>query len=257
MRYDEFRDRLQDALRETGLLFRQTGRMAENIDVAGADRHWEIFLLHSPARDPAPFNVSARVAFAWDPVNAARANTCEEDLLTAVLGRKQRYPKTQPRWTRVDLGLYATLPYGSPTPMPDSQLLGPWISSLGETLDKLLTEFKEREGQIVAITGGREDVAVEARGGSDGVLFLKGVSASGFRIIRIPRVWDDPVRREAEKDIGKELTSLAQRFKDTLDEWGKSVADLAGWIRYAPPPPGTAPAEPQFEDEGEDPETIH
>ena len=140
--------------------------------------------------------------------------------------------------------------------MPDSQLFGPWISSIGETLDKLLTEFKEREGRIVAITGGREDVAVEARG-ADGVLFLKGVSVSGFRIVRIPRVWDDPVRREAEKDIGKELTSLARRFKDVVDTWGKSVADLARWIRYSPPPPGTRPIEPGFENENEDIETIH
>lgn len=259
MRYDEFRDRLEDALREAGLLLQQAGLPAETIDVGGAARHWEVYLLHSSPQDPAPFHVSAKVAFAWDPVNAARARTCEEDVLTALLGRKQRYPKTQARWTRVDITLYATLPYGSATPMPDAHLFCSWTSSTGEKLDKLLAEFKEREGQIVAVTGVLEDVAVEARGGPDGILFLKGVSVSGFRIVRIPRVWDDPVRREAEKDIGKELTSLARRFKDALDTWGKSVADLARWIRYSPPPPGTRPLDPGFEDENEDEdiETIH
>ena len=159
----------------------------------------------------------------------------------------------------MDLELYATLPYGSTTPMPDSQLFGSWADSTVETLGNLLSEFKERDGRIVAVTGGCEDVAIETRGSRDGVLFLTGVSLSGFRIARILRVWDDPVRREAEKDIGKELTALAGRFKDAIEAWGGSAADLARWIRYAPPPAGTKPLEPWFEDEdgNEDPETIH
>jgi hypothetical protein len=89
----------------------------------------------------------------------------------------------------------------------------------------------------------------------DGILFLKGVAVSSFRIVRIPRVWDDPVRRRVEKGIGEELAQLAGRFRDAIDEWNKSVADLARWIRYSPPPPGTKPAEPWFEDE--EPGTIH
>jgi hypothetical protein len=239
------------------LQFQRAGLQAETIDVGGAGRHWEVYLLHSSPQDPAPFHVSTKVAFAWDAVNLARADTCEEDVLTALLGSKQRYPKTQPRWTRVDITLCATLPYGSRTPMPETQLFCSWTSSTGEKLDKLFAGFKEREGQIVAVTGALEDVAVEARGGPDGILLLKGVSVSGFRIVRVPRIWDDPVRREAEKDIGKELTPLAQRFKDAADTWGKSVADLARWIRYSPPPPGMKPLNPGTQDENEDIESIH
>ena len=257
MRYDEFRDRLQEALRETGLFFQHVGLPAETMDLAGASRRWEVYVRRSASQNPEPFHISAKVAFEWDPVNAARAYTCEEDLLTELLGRKQRYPKTQQRWIRVDLALHATLPYGSVSPMPDSQIFGPWTSSAEEKLDKLLVESREREGRIVAITGGREEVTVEARSSPDGMLFLRGVATSGFRLVRIPRVWDDPVRQRAEKGIGEELAQLAGRFRDTIDEWGKSVADLARWIRYSPPPPGTRPAEPWFEDENEDPETIH
>lgn len=257
MRYDEFRDRLQDALRETGLFFQPAGLPAEIVDLASASRRWEVYVRRSASENSEPFHISAKVAFEWSPVNAARAYTCEEDLLTELLGRRQRYPKTQQRWTRVDLELYATLPYGSTTPMPDSQIFGPWTSSVGEKLDKLLAESKEREGRIVAITGGRKEVTVEALGSPDGNLFLKGVAVSGFRLVRIPRVWDDPVRQRAEKDIDEELAQIAGRFRDAMDEWSQSVADLARWIRYSPPPPGTRPAEPWFDDENDEPETIH
>ena len=58
-------------------------------------------------------------------------------------------------------------------------------------------------------------------------------------------------------NIGEELARLAQRFKDALDEWTRSVAELATWIRYSPPPPGAKRVEPWFEDEDDGPETIH
>ncbi|MBI4473470.1 MAG: hypothetical protein HY646_12440 [Acidobacteria bacterium] len=256
MRYNEFRDRFQDALREAELFFQYGEQPIEIIDLASTSRRWKLYIRLS-AQNPEPFHVSAKISFNWSPVNAARAYTCEEDLLTELIGRKQRPAKTEQRWARVNLALYATLPYGSTTPIPDPQIFGSWTGSAGEKLDKWLTEFKERQGRVVAVTGGREEVEVEARSNAEGVLFLKGVSVSGFRIVRVPRVWDDPDRREAEKDIDEELARLARRFKDALDEWTRSVAELARWIRYAPPPPEAKPVEPWFEDENGGPETIH
>jgi hypothetical protein len=52
------------------------------------------------------------------------------------------------------------------------------------------------------------------------------------------------------------------RFKTALDEWTKSVSELATWIRYSPPPSGAKPVEPSFDDQSEDdddsgPETTH
>ncbi len=237
MRYDEFRDRLQDALRGTGLFLQHAGLPSETMDLAAASRRWEAYIRQPSAQNSEPFHISAKVTFEWDPINAARGYTCEEDLLTELLGRKQRYPKTRQRWTRVDLALRATLPLGSTTLMPDSH--------------------QQREGRIVAITGGRDEVTIEAHSSPDGMLCLRGVAASGFRIVRIPRIWDDPARQRTEKDSDKELAQLAASFREAIDEWSKSVADLARWIRYSPPPPGTKPAEPWFEDENEDPETIH
>ena len=58
----------------------------------------------------------------------------------------------------------------------------------------------------------------------DGVISLKGLAISGFWIVRLPRVWDDPERRRAEKDPYGELDQLARTFKTTFDEWTKSVS---------------------------------
>jgi len=257
MRYEEFRDRLQDALRDVGLVFQHIGQPSETIDLSSGARHCELYI-RPMSPDAEPFHIATGMVFNWSAANAARAYTCEEDLLTELLGRKQKYPKTQQRWTRVDLALHATLPYGSNTPMPDSQILGPWTSSIGEKLDKMLVEFKERAGQIVAVTGGWEDIGIESRYSPEGILLLRSIAVSGFRIVRIPRVWDDPARQRAEKNINDELSGLAGYFRRALEEWNKSVADLARWIRYSPPPPGTKPMEPWFEDEKDDePETIH
>jgi hypothetical protein len=142
--------------------------------------------------------------------------------------------------------------------MPDLQILGPWTSSTGEKLDKILIEVKEHAGQIVAVVGGREDIGIESRCNAEGILLLRSIAVSGFRIVRIPRIWDDPARRGAGKNISAELAELARCFRRAIEEWSQSIADLARWVRYSPPPPGTKPIEPWFEDEDDDDEpTIH
>ena len=132
MRYDEFRDQLQDALHETGLFSKYVDRPTEVIDLASADWRWEVFVYRDAPESVNPFHVSAKISFRWSAANAARGHTCEEDLLTELLGRRMRLPKTQRRWTRVDLELYATLPYGSTTPIPEPQVFKSWTHSVGE-----------------------------------------------------------------------------------------------------------------------------
>jgi hypothetical protein len=81
---------------------------------------------------------------------------------------------------------------------------------------------------------------------------LKRLAISGFRIVHLPRVWDDPDRRKSEKDPHAELDRLARTFRATLDEWTKSISELATWTRYSPPVAGAKPVEPWFEDLRED-----
>jgi hypothetical protein len=261
MRYNEFRNLLQDALGDAGLLFRNGDRPVEMIDLADTNRHWHVYIWRSGPQSAEPFNVSAKVSFDWSPVDTARAYTCEEDLLMELLGSKQRQMKTERRWVRVDLALYAGLPYGSTAPLPDVQVFGSWIALVSEKLNELLTEYRQRQQRIVAVIGACEEIEVETRCSPAGVLTIQGVSVSGFRLVRVPRVWDDPDRREVEKGIGEELVRLAGLFRAALDEWVGRIGELAKWIRYTPPPPASRPVEPWFEDEEEGendgPGTIH
>jgi hypothetical protein len=71
-------------------------------------------------------------------------------------------------------------------------------TSVVDKLGAALTDVKERKGKIVAILGGHRDLEAEAHCGSDGVLSLTGLGILGFRMVRVPRVGDDPERREAE-----------------------------------------------------------
>ncbi len=179
MRYGEFRDQLQDALHEAGL-FSNTStaqpRLSTSPARTGAGRSTSIETRQSVK----PFYVSAKISFRWSAADAARGHTCEEDLLTELLGRRMRLPKTQRRWTRVDLELYATLPYGSTTPIPDPKVFGSWTSSVGEKLDKLLTDFQKRQGRIVAVMGSREEVEIEAKCKAEGDLSLGAFPSPRF-----------------------------------------------------------------------------
>lgn len=212
MHYAEFRYRLEDALQEAGKFFHETG-IVETIELTNGVRRWKGYL-HSTAPEAEPFHVSASVAFSWSPLDAARAHTSEEDFLTEVLGRKQRYPKAETRWMRVDLTLFAGLPYGSTIPVPDAQILGPWTSSLGEKkLDTLFTECRERGGKIVAIIGSREEIRVKARSSPNGTLLLDGLTGAGFRTICIPRAWSDSGRQKSEKTYDRELDGRRQALQ--------------------------------------------
>ena len=71
-----------------------------------------------------------------------------------------------------------------------------------------------------------------------------------------------PLWYSAEKGAAAEFSRLAQKFKYSLDERSESIAELARWIRYTPPPLETKRVAPPFEDqedENEDdgPGTIH
>src|SRR5438093_11857723 len=84
MRHDEFHDRLQDACR------------------------WEAYIQQPASQNSEPFYISAKVTFEWGSHKHGEGKRARKGLLTELIGRKQRYPKTQLRWTRVDLRLHAS-----------------------------------------------------------------------------------------------------------------------------------------------------
>lgn len=261
MRYAEFRDQLEDALQEAGLCFHSVDRPVEAIEIANTVWRWKAYIYRTAPRSAEPFHISAEVSFDWSPFDAARAFTREEDLLTELFGRRKRPARTERRWKRVDLSLHASLPYGSTTPMPEGRVFGAWTASIEENVHAAFDEIEERNGRIAAVLGASGALEVQVHSKPDGILSLNSVAISGFRIVHLPRVWDDPERRGAEMSSQAELGRMARTFKATFDEWTKSVSELATWIRYSPPPPGAKPIEPWFDDQSEDddggPETIH
>src|ERR1700730_6011406 len=118
VRYAEFRDRFEDALQEVDLFIHDAHRV-ETIGLADTARRWKVHIISAAPRSAEPFQVSAEISFEWTPVDAARAYTCEEDLLMQLIGRRRRPTRTVRRWKRVDLSLRANLLYGSTTSMPE------------------------------------------------------------------------------------------------------------------------------------------
>jgi hypothetical protein len=261
MRYDEFRDQLQRAFQALGLFGQRVGNPTETINLAAMERHWEIYLVSTPSTDMEPFYVTAKIAFDWNPFASARSYTCEEDLLSELLGRTKNALKTKPQRIRVDLELSARLPYGSTSTIPDARTFGSWVDSVKQKLE-VFNESKWRKEKLVAILGWLGEVQIESKCDSIGRLSFQAVSISGFLMVRVPRIWNDSERQDAEKGAEAELSRLAQKLKHSMHEWNASVVELVRWIRYAPPPSDAKRIEPQFDDlEDEDvengPETIH
>ena len=151
MRYAEFRDQLEDALQEAGLFLRYADRRVETIDLADTVRSWKVSVWRAAPPGAEPFDVSTTIGFKWSPVDAARAYTCEEDLLTELVGRRTRLLRTERRWTRIDLSLHARLPFGSTTSMPEPEVFGAWTAAVVERADEAFTYIEEKKGRIVGV----------------------------------------------------------------------------------------------------------
>ncbi|MEJ2245791.1 MAG: hypothetical protein P8Y80_06885 [Acidobacteriota bacterium] len=262
MRYHEFRDQMQIALGDAGLSGQYVGDPTETVDLNDMGRRCKIYISGSTTADTEPFYVAAKIAFNWNPFETARSYTREEDLLTEILGRTKRPSKTKPRHVRVDLVLSATLPHGSTTAVPEPRTFGSWANSLRDKLDKVFTEGKWRRGQLVSVKGFLEQIQVDSKLDSAGRLSVEGLSIAGFRMVRVPRVWDDPDRRESEKGAEAEISRFVQNFKYSLDQWSSAISELARWVRYAQPTDDKRQTDRSVrkqrqKNEGKEPDTIH
>jgi hypothetical protein len=250
MRYDEFRDRLQAALRVAGLLSHMD-RPEETLDVNTTARHWRAHLL---PRSIEPFSAGATISFDWDPFESARSYTCEEDLHTELFGRGSTR-STQRRLVRVDIAFHASLPYGSTTPMPAPDVWAPWVESVEAKIDSALAGARRGSRGEKPWRG---DLELEGRTSPTGAFCFHAMTVSAFEMIAVPRIWDDPRRREREPSAGPRIDGLAERFRAALDEWLTGVGELVRWLQHAPAP--AAPRrlrKPSGSDEDAGPETTH
>jgi hypothetical protein len=113
-----------------------------------------------------------------------------------------------------------------------------------------------RRGRIVAVLGGNRDLEVQALCRSDGFFPLRGVAISGFRTVRVPRVWD--ANRDPHGDL-RPAGARVQGYPRRVDEERVGARNLDPVLAATT---RSEPTEPWFEDqsEGDDdggPETIH
>lgn len=251
MRYDEFRDRWQAALRAARVLAHHD-HPNETIDLTTTERRWRVHVLPRPAES---FHAVATISFRWDPFDSARSYTCEEDLQTELFGRRAARA-TQRRLVRVDITVGARLPYGSTTQLPAPDVWAPWVASVEERLDTALAQKRRRKGAVIAWRG---EMELEGRAMPDGTFGFHGMSVPAYEMVVVPRIWDDPKRREREPSAVHQIGGLAERFRRALDVWTGSVGELARWLRYDQSHASSRRrrSEP-FPDDGDTgPETMH
>lgn len=227
MRYDQFRDRWQAALEAVNLLTPHD-RPRETIDLITGGREWQVTGILFPQRAE-PFHVSATVGFLWDPFEAARSYTTEEDLLTEVLGRGRSGARTMQRLVRVVVAFNAALPHGTTAPLPAADTWAAWVRSAEARIDEQLLAPR-RQARIPAWRG---DLEIQAQTGPGGTIALTRVSVPAFDMVIVPRLSDPPKRQDAGHP---RLDELTRRFRRGFDAWMGSVAELGGWLRETPVP---------------------
>jgi hypothetical protein len=225
MRYDDFRDAWHRAFSRTRL-FTTLGEPTETLDLRSMERRSETLL--EGATRVEPFTISARLAWRWGAIHAARTRTTEEDFLRDVLGEVGEVGdvaalETERPWLRVDVSLTALAHLDARLQLPEPASWKRWVLEIGAQMDAHLSHDMDARG---AFLGWRGDPTVELRCGEGGQLFLTGVELTAWRALFLPRIWDHP-ERARDPEVGPQLEDLARRVGGALEVWTGALATLA------------------------------
>ena len=176
MKYEEFREAVQHALRDVRL-FSGSTMPEETIDISGMRRSYEAFMGGFNCEQKSkPFHVSVQVGWSWSALDSARSETIEEDVLTELYGRDEANTNTDQPLIRMDVKLHATLPYGNPITMPDAAARDRWNNNMMEKMEDLLLvpsmKLKDREPVPMSFLG---EPSMQVMCGHEGMLLLDGV----------------------------------------------------------------------------------
>jgi hypothetical protein len=231
MNYEQFRAIWYEALTEAGM-WSYLAPPTETVDLGNMSRTYQVYVHLAFSQEVKPFHVSARLRWTWDALQAARAETTEEDALMLLLGDERRHEDTEQPWLRVDVSLSATLPWGSPLPLPEPARWRAWLADVTERLEPLLPTDWETRDEEMAIFASRSEPEAEVQPAADGQLYLSGVKLSAWEGIHLPRQWDDPDRAR-DQDPYEQLADFVERVWEAMDEWNQSLVHLL--------PPGSSP----------------
>ena len=224
MNFEQFRAAWYEALTKAGM-WSYLAPPTETVELGGMSRTYQVYIHFGHSREIEPFHVSARLSWTWDALQAARTATTEEDALMQFLGDEGRHQDTERPWLRVDVTLSATLPWGSPLPLPDATMWRAWLADVTERLEPLLSTDWETRDEKIAIFATRSEPEAEVQPAADGQLYLTGVKLSAWEGIDLPRQWDDP-DREQDEDPYERLADFVERVWDAMDEWNQSLVHL-------------------------------
>jgi hypothetical protein len=228
MRYDEFRAAWDRALTESRM--GTFGSPSEMIDTSALGRRYTVSVEPLGGQDAEPFFVTARLAWRWSALHAARTATTEEDMLSAVIGRENVDDiRSEPPWLRVDVRLRASLPWGKPVPMPSSESLARWIGEVSgrlERIEPLVPEETVRETPdgLLEVLAWRGAPRLECATNAKGELQLHSVALESWQALALPRRWDDPDK--ADPDPAWQLGDLFARLRAALLGWMESLDHL-------------------------------
>lgn len=224
MNYEQFRAVWHQALAEAGVSLGPFGPK-ETVDLRDMSRTYEVYGQVARLKQIEPFHVTACLSWTWDAMLSARAATTEEDALMLFLGDERRHEDTERPWLRVDVTLSATLPWGSPLPVPAPDQWRDWLADVNERLELLLSTEWETRDEKTAFFASRSEPEAEVQPATDGQLYLTGVKLSAWEGIDLPRQWDDP-DREQDEDPSEQLADFVERVWEAMDEWNQSLAHL-------------------------------
>ena len=88
--------------------------------------------------------------------------------------------------------------------------------------------MSEHEGHIFAVLGWRGQPTIRARSSADGVMHLDSLQLEAWQSVVLPRVWDDPDRRDTEPGI--RLGEVVSRLGRAYEEWMDSVSELRDYL---------------------------
>ncbi|MBL0194009.1 MAG: hypothetical protein IPQ09_07245 [Myxococcales bacterium] len=168
--------------------------------------------------------MAASISFEWSALQAARAATCEEDLIAELLGDDGGVETERPS-LRVDIKLHAGLPSGKRIPMPAATVWAKWSREALARLEKvepLIAEDAVREtpeGRL-AILAWQGDPEAKITCNPLGELRLESLTVRAFQSIDLPRTWDDPAR-EPDEAPHAQLRAMFERVRAALYAWGE------------------------------------
>ena len=222
MNYQEFRDLWHNALREARLKIPYPVGPSEKIDLSNMTRSYELIVYGSSLPKSEPFDITAKIEWDWDATLSARFATTEEDMLMQVFGDFGIHTEdTVPPLLRMDVSLTAGVTYETTYPMPAVDQWQRWVRPISDELKLIFPTGYDKEGGMCAYS---DPIQANVNVMEDGRLNLDSMSFKAWQVIRLPRQWDDPNKRDPSPV--EELRNFACRIAQAMNTLEHGLAHL-------------------------------